>query len=269
MGVLDGHVALVTGAGRGFGRAIALRYACEGATVAITARSKGELDKVIEEIEAAGGRGVAVPGDITRRADVERVVTAVEQALGPLTLLVSNAGVPWPFGPLWANDPERWWAAQEVHIKGPMMLSHAVLKGMTERRKGRIIYISAIASHLTVSGLSAYIIGKTAQRRLAELVAFEAREFGVSAFSIDPGFVFTKLAEDTMNSPDAEKYLPAMVERLREMKAQGGGSEEDYQRCAQRCVDLASGRYDALSGSYSELPDDLDKMLAKAEAPKS
>lgn len=260
--MLDGHVALVTGAGRGFGRAIALRYAQEGAAVAVTARSKSELDQVVAEIGAAGGRALAVSGDITQRRDVEAIVGAAERALGPLTLVVSNAGVPWPFGPLWVNDPERWWAAQEVHIKGPMMLTHAVLNGMTQRRKGRIIYISAIASHLTVGGLSAYIIGKTAQRRLAELVAAEAREFSVSAFSIDPGFVFTQLAEDTMNAPDAQKYLPEMVERLRQMKAAGGGSAEDYWRCAQRCVDLASGRYDALSGCYSELPDDLDKMLA-------
>jgi len=262
MGVLDGHVALVTGAGRGFGRAIALRFAREGAAVAVTSRSKAELDSAAREIAESGGRGFAVAGDITQQADVERIVQSVEETLGPLTQLVSNAGVPWPFGPIWANDPDRWWAAQEVHIKGPMVLTHAVLPGMIERRKGRITYISAIASHLTVSGLSAYIVGKTAQRRLAELVAFEAREFGVSAFSIDPGFVFTQLAEDTMNSPDAQKYLPAMVERLREMKAKGGGSTEDYQRCAQRCVELASGRYDGLSGSYSELTDDLDKMLA-------
>lgn len=146
------------------------------------------------------------------------------------------------------------------------MLAHAVLPGMVARRKGRMIFVSAIASHMTVSGLSAYIIGKTAQRRLAELVAFEARDYDVSAFSIDPGFVFTQLAEDTMNSPEAQKYLPNMVERLREMKARGRGSDEDYARCAQRCVDLASGRYDALSGSYSELPDDLEKMLREKAA---
>ncbi|HXZ68405.1 MAG TPA: SDR family oxidoreductase, partial [Alphaproteobacteria bacterium] len=198
MGVLEGHVALVTGAGRGFGRAIAERFAREGAAVAVTARSKSEIEDVARTIEAAGGRGLAVAGDIIKRDDIENIVGATEKALGPLTLIVSNAGVPWPFGPLWVNDPEQWWAAQEVHIKGPMILAHAALPGMIERRKGRIIFISAIASHMTVGGLSAYIIGKTAQRRLAELVACEAGEFGVSAFSIDPGFVFTQLAEDTM-----------------------------------------------------------------------
>lgn len=261
MGALQGHFALVTGAGRGFGRAIALRFAREGAAVAVTARSKSELDDVVREIEAAGGRGFAVAGDVTKGGDVENIVRSAEQALGSLSLVVSNAGVPWPFGPLWINDPDKWWAAQEVHIKGPMMLAHTVLPGMTLRRKGRVILVSAIASHMTVSGLSAYLIGKTAQRRLAEIIAFEGREYGVSAFSIDPGFVFTQLAEDTMNSPDAQQYLPQMVERLRQMKAQGGGSTADYERCAQRCVDLASGKYDALSGCYSELPDDLDKML--------
>jgi len=265
MGALEGHVALVTGGGRGFGRAIAERFAREGAAVAVTARSKGEIGDVVRAIEAAGGRAFAVSGDITKSGDIAAILRATEKALGPLSLIVSNAGVPWPFGPIWVNDLDKWWAAQEVHIKGPMILVNAALPGMIARRKGRIIFVSAIASHMTVSGLSAYIIGKTAQRRLAELVAFEAREHGVSAFSIDPGFVFTQLAEDTMNSPDAQKYLPNMVERLREMKVAGGGSDEDYARCAQRCVDLASGRYDALSGSYSELPDDLDAMLARAK----
>jgi len=269
MGLLDGEVAIVTGAGRGFGKAIAMRYAAEGAAVALTARSKDELDKTVEAIEAVGGRALALPADVTSQGEIASMVETVENALGPTSLIVSNAGVPWPFGPLWVNDPEQWWAAQEVHIKGPMILAHAALPGMIERRKGRIIFISAIASHMTVGGLSAYIIGKTAQRRLAELVACEAGEFGVSAFSIDPGFVFTQLAEDTMNSPEAQKYLPQMVDRLREMKAAGGGSQKDYERCAQRCVDLASGRYDALSGSYSELPDDLDAMLAQARTKKS
>lgn len=265
MGALNGHVALVTGAGRGFGRAIAERFAREGAAVAVTARSKAEIDDAVHAIEGAGGRGFAVAGDITKASDIENIVRSTEKALGPLTLIVSNAGVPWPFGPLWVNDPEKWWAAQEVHIKGPMMLAHEALPGMIARSKGRIIFVSAIASHMTVSGLSAYLIGKTAQRRLAEIVAFEGREHGISAFSIDPGFVFTQLAEETMNSPDAQKYLPNMVERLKQVKAEGAAND-DYARCAQRCVDLASGRYDALSGSYSELPDDLEKMLREKAA---
>lgn len=261
MGLLNGQVALVTGAGRGFGKAIALRYAKEGAAVAVTARSAAELDAVVAEITSGGGTALAVPADIALSADISRLVATTQSKLGPLSLIVSNAGVPGPFGPLWVNDPETWWRAQEVHIKGPMVLMHAALPGMVERRKGRVIFVSAIASYLTVSGLSAYCIGKAAQRRLAELLAFETKEHGLAVFSIDPGFVFTQLAEETMNAPDAQRWLPQMVARLKEMKA-GNPIDADLEKCAQRCVDLASGKYDALSGCYSELTHDLDKMLS-------
>jgi NAD(P)-dependent dehydrogenase (short-subunit alcohol dehydrogenase family) len=118
---------------------------------------------------------------------------------------------------------------------------------------------------MTVANLSAYLIGKTAQRRLAEIVAFEGKEHGVVSFSIDPGLVATKLLDDTLASPDAQKWLPGMVERLGVFREQPN-NDGDLARCAERCVALASGRYDELSGSYSELPDDLDAMLAAKRA---
>ncbi len=266
-GALNARVAFVTGAGRGFGKAIAQRFAAEGAAVALTARSKDELDRVLGEIETAGGRALALPGDITSAGDIRAAVVRCERELGLVDIVVSNAGVPWPFGPIWVNDPEQWWKAQEVHLKGPQILLHAAMPGMVARRRGCIIFVSAIASRMTVGGLSAYITGKSAQRRLAEIVAFEGKEHGIAAFSIDPGLVATQLMEDTLNAPDAQRWLPGMVERLkafREMPQTDG----DLARCAQRCVDLASGHYDALSGGYFELPDDPDKFLAeKGSAP--
>jgi len=96
-----------------------------------------------------------------------------------------------------------------------------------------------------------------------EEVALEAGPHGVRAFAIDPGFVFTGIAEETMNDPAAQKWLPFMVERLTAVSQQTG-ADGDLARCAQRCVDLASGRYDGLTGRYMELADDLDAMLAGA-----
>ena len=111
--------------------------------------------------------------------------------------------------------------------------------------------------------MSAYCTGKIAQSRIVEEVALETKEHGLSAFAIDPGFVFTGIAEETMNDPDAKRWLPGMVERLTEVSTNPTGSG-DLERCAQRCVDLASGRYDGLSGRYMELADDLDAMLGGA-----
>ncbi len=259
-GSLSGHVAIVTGAGRGFGRAIAMRLAEAGAAVTLTSRTTSQLAESVARIEASGGKALAVPGDVTRARDVARVVSRARASFGPVTLLVSNAGVPDPFGPLWEIDPERWWAAQAVHIRAPMLYLREVMPEMVARRAGRIIVVSALASRVVAPNLSAYCVGKIAQVRLVEQAAAEAREHGVQVFAIDPGFVITALAESTMNSPEAQRWLPGMVKRLNERKAASDAG--DLERCAQRCVDLASGRYDALSGKYMELDDDLDAWLA-------
>src|SRR5262249_47119039 len=111
--------------------------------------------------------------------------------------------------------------------------------------------------------------GKTAQARLAQLVGAETKDHGVSGFAIDPGFVFTELSNQTMTSPDGQRWLPGLVQRLKGRHGAPDG-DRDFARCAQRCGDLASGRYDALSGSYMELDDDLDAWLAgRPPAPRT
>jgi len=262
---LNGQVAIVTGGARGFGKAIAMRLAAEGAAVAIAARTQSELDQTVREIEAAGGRGLAVRGDVTVPEDVAHVVRAASECFGPVTLLVNNAGIPGPFAPAWAADPDEWWFAQEVHLRALFMFIREVLPSMIERRAGRILAVSAIGSHRVDFGMSAYCVGKTSQNRLIQLVAAEVGEFGISAFAIDPGFVITELAEITMRDPGAQRWKPDMIEALKARKSDPS-SRLDLERCAQRCVDLASGRYDALSGGYFELPDDLDVLLRKTRA---
>ena len=263
MGALEGQVAIVTGAGRGFGKAIAQRLAAEGAGVALVSRSQAQLDLAVAEIIDAGGKAIAAPADVTSREDVAQAVMATDGALGPVTLLVNNAGVPGPFGPLSEIDPDRWWASQAVHIKAPVLFLNEILPGMITRKAGRIIVVSALAARMAAAYMSAYCTGKIAQSRLIEEVAIENKEHGVSAFAIDPGFVFTNLANETMHDPAAQRWLPGMVERLKAQSSNPNASG-DLERCAQRCVDLASGRYDGLSGRYMELPDDLDAMLGGA-----
>jgi NAD(P)-dependent dehydrogenase (short-subunit alcohol dehydrogenase family) len=261
---LQGQVALVTGAGRGFGKAIAKRLAGEGAAVAVTSRTQSELDAVGAEIAASGGKALAVAADVTDRDAVAHVVRETQSKLGSLSLFINNAGVPGPFGPMWEIDPDVWWRSQGVHIRAPLLFLREVLPSMIQRQSGRVIIVSAIASRMVAPYLSAYCVGKIAQTRIVEELAAETKGQGVSAFAIDPGFVFTGIAEETMNSPDAQRWLPQMVGRLRARKEDKGGDTDLY-RCAQRCVDLASGRYDGLSGKYMELSDDLDTMLRALE----
>lgn len=267
-GTLAGQIALVTGGGRGFGRAIAERFASEGVQVAVMSRTRGELDLVVDAISAAGGTAMAVTGDVTSVRDIDAAVSAVEARFGPVSLMINNAGVPDPFGPIWEVDADKWWRAQEVHIRAPMLFMQRVVPAMLAAGGGRMICVSAIASRMVAANLSAYCTGKIAQNRVVAQAAAELADTPVKVFAIDPGFVFTQLANDTMTSADAQKYLPGMVERLKVASA-NPGNQDDLARCAQRCVDLASGRYDALSGGYYELPDDLNAKLAEklASAP--
>jgi 3-oxoacyl-[acyl-carrier protein] reductase len=250
-GELKDHVAIVTGGGGGFGRAIALRFAAEGAAIVVTSRTKAQLDETVALIESTGGRGLAVVGDATDRADVTRIVQETERTFGAVTILVSNAGVPGPYGPIGILDPDEWWDAQEVHIRAPFLFATAVLPGMIELRKGCIIAISSPRAKMVSPNLSAYCFGKSAQVRLMELLGAEVRQHGIVAFAVDPGSARTHLADQTMNSPEAQRWVPEMVARLRSMQHDPPAlAEAMFAKCAQRCVELAAGHHDELSGTY-------------------
>ena len=264
-GVLAGNNAIVTGGGRGFGRAIARGLAAAGAAVTVSARSKNQIHAVAAEIEAAGGKALAVAGDVTNRADVASVVECAEKKFGPTTVLVNNAGVTGPFGPVWVNDPDEWWDAQAVIVRGTLLFMRAAMPGMVARRAGTVINVSALGGQWFAPKLTAYAVAKSSQIRLSEHAAAEAKEFGVSVFSIEPGTVYTDMTESTINSPDAQRWVPQMVSRLTELKATQG-PEDGIEWCTERCVGLASGRYDALSGRYIDRRDDPEQLLRETES---
>jgi len=265
MGILAGQIAIVTGAGRGFGRAIAKGLAAEGAKVALVARSRADLGAVAKDIASAGGHALAMPADVTDRAQADRAVKDTQSAFGPVSLLISCAGVGAPYGPIGIVDPDAWWRAQEVHLRGPLLLTSTLLPGMRERRAGRIVTISAIAGNRVTPNLSAYGMGKNAQIHLVQHIAAEQKEFGISAFAIEPGTAITDLAESTIASPDAQRWLPGMVAALRQMRDEKRDAAPVFARCVEMCVGLASGKYDALSGRYLEPWDDFDAVLAEAK----
>lgn len=255
---LAGQVAVVTGAGRGFGRAIARGLAAEGATVALLSRTIRQLEQVAAEIASAGGRAAPFVADVSDPLQVARACAAAREAFGPPTLLISNAGVPGPFGPVWEVDPGKWWQSQAIHIRAPQLLMRNLMPEMISRRCGRVIVISAIASRITLPFVSAYSVGKAALNKLVEMSAAEAAPHNVQVFAVEPGFVVTQLGEDTYNDPDARRYLPHMLKYLEEGRARPD-PEADLGRTAARCVRLAAGDYDALSGRYMELDDPIDE----------
>jgi NAD(P)-dependent dehydrogenase (short-subunit alcohol dehydrogenase family) len=263
-GRLAGQSALVTGAGRGFGRSIALRLAADGAAVTLVSRSAGQLDAVAAEIRAAGGRAAVAAADVSDPAQVRAACDIARAAHGAPTLLVSNAGVPWPFGPVWETDIDKWWAAQAIHIRAPYLFMHELMPDMIAARQGRVICISAIATKLTLPFLSAYSVGKAALNKLVEMAAEEARPHNVQLFAVEPGFVITQLAEDTYNDPDAQRWMPHMLSYLDEGRGRPD-ADADLHRTAERCAVLAAGDYDILSGRYMELPDPIDDWKRAAQ----
>jgi NAD(P)-dependent dehydrogenase (short-subunit alcohol dehydrogenase family) len=253
--LLARKVAIVTGAGGGFGKTIAVRFADEGAAVAVTSRTQSQLDETVAHISSRGGRALAIAGDATNRAAVARVVAETQRRLGPVSILVSNAGIPGPFGPIGEIDPDDWWAAQAIHLRAPFLFATAVLPQMKARREGCIITICSPRAKMVSPNLSAYCLGKTSQARLMQLVAAEVKDFGITAVAVDPGSAITQMAEATINSPDAQRWMPEMVANLRRMLAQtisqpGNHADAQLEKCAQRCVEIAAGQHPEWNGMY-------------------
>jgi NAD(P)-dependent dehydrogenase (short-subunit alcohol dehydrogenase family) len=268
-GLLAGEVAIVTGAGRGFGRELALRIAREGAAVGVISRNRAELDAVAREIEAAGGRAFAATADVTDRAGADHAVDAVEAALGPVTCLVNNAGRDLPFGPIGHVDPDDWWTTHAIHVRGPLLFMSRVLPAMRERRKGHIVNIASLGGQVVEPNMSAYAVGKAAEIRLTQHVGAENQGLGIGVFAIEPGTVITSMGEATLNNPDAHRWIPRGIEFLKSVQA----AQRDpavrravFDRCGDMVTGLLSGRYDVLTGRYLEPGDDFDALAREAEA---
>lgn len=253
--LLQGQVALVTGGGRGIGRAIAEALAAAGAIVAVLARSPDELHETVRLITAAGGRAVAFPADVTDSKAVQSAIEKIAKSLGPIDLLVNNAGTPKPFGPFWQTDVNEWWKGMEVNVLGSLLCARFVLPDMIARRRGRIVNIVSDAGTTAMTNFSSYVCSKTALVRFTECLGLESKGHGVSIFAVAPGTVRTAMSEYSLNSEEGKKWLP-WFRRL---------FDEEFtvpaERPAKFVLELASGRADQLSGRCLSIYDGLDQLV--------
>jgi 3-oxoacyl-[acyl-carrier protein] reductase len=235
---LEGQIALVTGGGRGVGANIARELSSAGARVAVSARTREQVEQVAEEIG-----GLAVVADVTDRASVEAMVEQVESELGPIDLLVANAGRNVHEQQAWEVEPSDWWSVFEVNVLGVYLCSRAVIPGMLDRGGGRIVITGSGAAYLPHSGSTAYSGSKAAIWRFGNVLA-DQLEGRVPVFVISPGLVRTEM---TKAAPDDAPWTPPEL--------------------APRLVRvLASGRADALTGRYIHAEhDDIEDLIRRAD----
>lgn len=213
---LEGKVALVTGASRGIGRAIASRLASMGARVSLSARDLTRLESAAHECKQAGGHAIAVPADLTRAGDADRLVKATEQQLGPVEILVNNAGIG-HFGPIQDADEASWDSVLDTNLKAVFLLSRAVAPGMIRLRAGHIVNIASLAGKNTFAGGGIYCASKWGLLGLTGCMAEDLRAYGIRVSAICPGSVATDFGvpggrdRGKMLQPDDVAHAVAMI----------------------------------------------------------
>jgi NAD(P)-dependent dehydrogenase (short-subunit alcohol dehydrogenase family) len=251
---LDGEVAVVTGGGRGIGRAIARSLGQAGASVAVVARTPRDVAATAAMLEEGGGEAVGIRADVTDRASVDRTMTEVEQALGSVTILVNCAGTCGAIGPLWEIEPDDWRRDVDATLLGTFLCARAVLPAMVARRRGRVINVSSYAAIRASPYIAAYGSAKAALVHLTNTLAAETAPFGVSVFAMTPGRVRTAMTDHMLD-----------VQTGKQWSVMPTGEWLPAERAGALAVVLASGRADALSGRFIHVLDDVDELVRRAD----
>lgn len=205
---LEGQVAIVTGASRGIGPAIARALAGAGARVVLAARNEAELAAVAGQIEAAGGAALAVPTDVSQEAQVTALMRRTLERFGRLDILVNNAGVG-VFGPLAESTTEQWDWVMETTLKGAYLVAREGVKAMLPQGSGLVINIGSDLSYRTSANCGVYGTAKYGVGALTEVINKEYRTKGIKCTGIYPGMIDTYFAGSEMGEPRKSEWLKA------------------------------------------------------------
>jgi NAD(P)-dependent dehydrogenase (short-subunit alcohol dehydrogenase family) len=243
---MEPKTVLITGGSRGLGRAMAEALAGRGHRVAVTGRDNQKLREVVQALPG----GIAIDADVTDAAHTLAVIDEVEADIGPVDVLINNAGIGGgQSGPqvLWETAVDDWWRVQETNLKGPMLYCHAVIPGMIARGSGVIVNIGSYIAIRPMAKSTAYAASKAALARFTDCLAEDLADTGVQAFCVSPGLVLTDMTRD----------LPF----IKDIPASEFSRPEDI---ADRVCRLVSGNYAALSGRFLHVKDDLERLLENA-----
>jgi NAD(P)-dependent dehydrogenase (short-subunit alcohol dehydrogenase family) len=240
---LENRIALITGAGRGIGRALAKGFAREGADVTLVARTEEELEQTAKAIRALGRRVLKIVCDVSDSVKVENSIKMVLSEFGKIDILVNNAGQQAPIGSFVNIDTEDWTNTIMVNLVGTMLCCKAVLPSMLERRQGKIINLSGGGATAPRPNFSAYAASKAAVVRFTETLAEELKPFNIQVNAIAPGAINTQMLEEVLTVGEAAGE--ATLSQAKRQKRSGGDSLDVVVKLA---VFLASDESGALTG---------------------
>ncbi|QOV21930.1 3-oxoacyl-[acyl-carrier-protein] reductase [Anabaenopsis elenkinii] len=208
MEILQGQVAIITGASRGIGRAIALELATQGASIVVNyASSSDAADAVVAEINAAGGQSIALKADVSKVEEVEALFNATMGKFGRLDILVNNAGITRDTL-LLRMKPEDWQAVIDLNLTGVFLCTRAASKIMLKQRSGRIINISSVAGQMGNPGQANYSAAKAGVIGFTKTIAKELASRGITVNAVAPGFIATDMTSKLSNTEDILKFIP-------------------------------------------------------------
>jgi NAD(P)-dependent dehydrogenase (short-subunit alcohol dehydrogenase family) len=238
---LKGRVAIVTGAGRGIGRALALEFARQGSSVVCCARTKADIEETAALIRQEGGECLAVQTDVADKRQVNSMVDEALRQFGRVDILFNNAARIPVIDGLWEVDPDLWWDEVTVNLRGPMLCCRAVLPHMIERDEGIIINM---AGGTGIPGRTSYCCSKAALSRLTVLLAKELESIGshVFVFGMGPGLVKTKRTLHEAESPQGKRWNPGTSKQF-EL-----GNDRPPEDCAKATMKLIARAGPELNG---------------------
>ena len=260
---LAGRVVLVTGGGRGIGRAIALACAAEGAHLSLASRTRAELEETADTIARQYQAKVhTVAADVSNRLQVEKLVASTTETLGSIDVLVNNAGNLGPVGPLWENDPSEWERTIAIHLFGTYFCCRAVIPHMLKQNRGRVVNMAGVGG----PNLTAYDAAKTAIVNLTENLALELADTGITVNAMSPGSIHTRMWEESRDL--AQEIGDDSMYRQGVQVTSGQGAS--IERAAELAVFLGSDSCGTLSGrlvqavtdKFEDFPSRIDEIMS-------
>lgn len=263
MNGVRGKSVLITGAGRGIGKRLALGFAQAGARVGLLSRSQAELDLAKLEIEQLEGQALLLRADVR---DVEHLSGAVDRmkaCFGGVDVLIAAAGVQGPIGPLLAADIKAWNETIQTNLIGAANSCRAVLPGMVERRSGKILLLVGAGAGRSRPNFSAYAASKAGLVRLAECLADEVRDHNVQVNCLLPGDAYTHMTDEILHAGE-ELAGPREIEEAEQVRITGGISPDKQTQLA---LFLASESSNHISGKLVHVNDDWRRLERESVRP--